>query len=270
MTGSAARSAGAACHHRLRRILRRRLELGSSGFTTIELLVSMLLIAIIVALITPMYLAMSGSSSQSLSMASANSGIRPALIELQREVTSASELYSPCPSSGTNYSYLHAGSLPSCSAGQSPGGFAVLMYTNVTTGSTTQPTCSQWRVANGVLQERLWSPSSMPATLAFFDTASQVAIRNPSSDPPFQLASATGTGSALLEVTFLLAPQAGRTVVSQVVTSFAAQGVGPYESGASTTSSSTTTTSSSTTTTTTVASSGGICSTTPALPSEDS
>jgi type II secretory pathway pseudopilin PulG len=257
---------------RLSRIRGRTLDTGPDAFTTIEVLVSMVVIAIAVALVAPMYLAMSGSSSTSLSIASANSGIRPALVELQREVTSASALYSPCPSSGTNYSYLNAGSLTSCTSGQSPGGFAVLMYTNITTGSTTQADCSQWRVYNGLLEERFWNPASMPASLGFSNVAAQVILKNTSSQPPFQLAAASGTQAQLLEITFELAPPNGKVVSAQVETSFDAQSIGPYASGTTSTSSttttsssSTTTTSSSTTTTTTVAA-GGSCTSTPAIP----
>lgn len=188
-----------------------------SGFTLLEMVISMVIVAIALALLAPIYLVVSTSSARSQEISAANGAIRPALIMLTNQVGSAGTLYSPC-NSGTN-----AGGIPACnSGGSAPSGWAVLLYSESTSGATAQ--CSQWRVYNGLLQDRTWNPASTPSSLSFTTVATGVTLTNTSSQPPFALGSSSGSGADLLRVDFFLSTGAKGAPSIETKTAVAAQG----------------------------------------------
>lgn len=189
-----------------------------SGFTLLEMVISMMIVAVALALLAPVYIVVSTSSARSQEISAANGAIRPALILLNNEVASTGNLYSPC-ASGTN-----AGSIPACSSGggNAPSGWAVLLYFEATSGTAAE--CSQWRVYNGLLQDRTWNPASPPSSLSFTTLAPTVTITNTSGNPPFALGSSSGSGTDLLVVDFYVSTGAKGAPSIETKTAVAAQG----------------------------------------------
>lgn len=196
-----------------------------AGTTLIELMVAMGILMVVMALVLPAYLALNNSSASTAAMTTDDTAIVPPLRQLSAEVTNATVLASPC-ASGAN------ASTPACQGGTSttpPSGFAVLLtYDAPGSGA---PTCSQWRVFDGVLQSRSWAPSSTTA-VAFGTDAAGVSIANTTSpwQPPFALEATTGTKAQILEVDLVL--QSATDIAGQELkTSMDSQAVAPSVSG---------------------------------------
>lgn len=180
-----------------------------SGFTLLEVMIAMLVMAIVTALILPALLVISKSSANTDSTTADWTVVRPALNLLERQISSAGTIWSPC-SSATN-----AGTVPSCQSTTSSG-FALLFWTP---GSTA--TCTQWIIYNGTLEWRSWTPGAT-ATTHFDPVASGLTVTNTSSSaqPPFVVG---GTGGHLVQIDLWVKNTSTGTPL-EVQTSQAAQG----------------------------------------------
>lgn len=156
------------------------------GFTVVEMLVAMAVVALALGLFVPTYLAIFNSSTVVDATTATGTEIQPVLAQLEREVGSAGLLVSPCSSISTT-----PGLLPSCNTnGAGQRGFALLMYIPAT---STTGTCSQWAVYQGQLQHRTWSTTLSGSTAVdFVDAMPGITITN------------TATGSGPLQYPFTI------------------------------------------------------------------
>ncbi len=196
-----------------------------SGFTMTELALSLGLLAVVIALMTPTYLALNGAAVHTQAQTTTDEALRPTLLEFSRQVGSASAVY--CPSTATNYSYSIPN--PSCSTG----GFSILMYSGGSSGR-----CVQWRVlapasgTGGVLQVRSWAPNTS-STVKFTTAAFGVLLMNGANQYPFSVS--TANSDPVVGVDFFVSSSSSSPTV-EMKTQVAAQGLGPpsYSSACST------------------------------------
>lgn len=191
-----------------------------AGFTLIETMVAMFVFVIILALVTPMYIVMSKSSSTTDALTQEDSAVHPALVLMTNQVASGENLFT-CPSA----TYAVSGSNP-CTAPTSTttssSNNVFVVYTDNLHGGT----CSQWAVISGQLETRSWSYSSQTSTsftttpIAFTIPVSGVSVVNSSTNYPFSISGGTGN---LLAVKLKLQFQAGSSAF-WVQTAMAAQG----------------------------------------------
>jgi len=203
-------------------------EASESGFTLVEMSVALVLLGIIIGLLTPTFLSVSDSASRTEAQTTVDSAIRPAMIELSRQIESASFLYNPCTDA---VSYSNSGTSPS--AGCANGGFALLVYSTSANGGE----CTQWQVVKDSnnridpknanesdLQVRTWDPtaSPAPANVPFVTLTSGIVMVNTSSQPPFVTTiSASQTGLVKVD---LWASSGSLSPSIEIKTSVAAQG----------------------------------------------
>lgn len=194
----------------------RRPARGELGFTVTELSMGIGLLAVILALLAPTYLALNDSAVRTQAQSSADQALRPVLVELSRQVGSAVVLDDPVNNS-TSWA----------NSGTTTPGFALLMYTGGNKGSV-NGSCVQWQavtVPHGrgdLLQMRSWAPASSSA-VPFVTQALGAVLMNTSSHPPFSLSSSPGTDSVLSLDFFVSSGTRSPTV--EIETQVAAQGL---------------------------------------------
>lgn len=193
------------------------------GFTLVELMVTMMIFVIVVALILPTYLIANQSSTNTTSMTTDDSAIVPALNQLASQLDNSSYLW--LPSASLSYQNSGSSSYQTTTASGGPGGSAILLYYYYGGNlSALQGLCSQWRVYNGQLQDRTWSSTSPPPSLAFRPIASGLNITASSSGQPFfALEGPSGSGADIVDVDFMIRPTSSNSPSQEFQTSMAAQ-----------------------------------------------
>lgn len=204
---------------------------GDVGFTLIELFVAMTILVIILAVITPTYIAMSQSSSASSAMTAEDSEFHPALVTLSDQTISSGTL--SCSGTPSGEVLPNGVTLPACTSGGA--GFYVTMYTNTSSGGT----CHQWGVYyDSQLPVPVWhlgvrsfaptSSGSPQSAVAFQNQGLTLAIVNATRTNQPQPFTTTGSGGDLLDVNlWIQATNPNGSVTShpvQVETALAAQG----------------------------------------------
>jgi prepilin-type N-terminal cleavage/methylation domain-containing protein len=191
------------------------------GFTLVETMMALVVFALLLAMLGPIYLAAQGSQSDTQSVLNADNAVRPALQLLVTQINSANVLYNPAEEGSA------AGS------GIGPG-FSLRMQTD----AYGHQVCAQWRVANGRLEERTWPPTWQSGQSAPGWIVQATGIVNTSSQPPFSLGSSSSYAQNLVKLAFEVSGSspgssaaAGTTnpaataPVLQVATAASAQGV---------------------------------------------
>src|SRR5579875_3037879 len=140
--------------------LRRRMSAAEAGFSLPELLVSMVIFAVLLALMGTTIIEMNRDLRKTQGVSDASAQAQRAFDDLDRELREASSIDSATTQGG--YPYL------------------VFQSTSVTGSST----CYQWRVASGSLQQRSFSPSA--TTAPAWQTVA-TGLVNPPSKPPFTM-----------------------------------------------------------------------------------
>ena len=136
-----------------------------TGFSMLELALSMMVTAIVLALFAPTLIVLIHGEETVGALTDANTKVQSSLEVLQRQINSASVLFDPIntPSSCYRAGVNRTGTTTTCK------GFALLMYTPTSTGAYE---CSQWRVYQSSLQDRVWQPTNITITAVPFKTLS--------------------------------------------------------------------------------------------------
>lgn len=213
----------------------RLVDRGDQGLTIVELMVAMAIFSAVLGLILPTFLVLDHSATGTSAMTAEDTVSVPALRLLTSQVDNATTLYSPCAGAANT-------STPACrggSGGTPASGFALMMHFDPIGTGPTQGLCSQWRVWNGLLQDRIWDPLTAPSSLAFRTVTATSSSANgsigsfpagltvtnsssPAWQPPFTMEGTTGTKSSVVDVALWL--QSSVTAPSQEVTTSAAAG----------------------------------------------
>jgi prepilin-type N-terminal cleavage/methylation domain-containing protein len=131
-----------------RQIRGRRADREDSGFTLIELMVSITLLAILMSLVTAAVLGMFTTVRKQQSSADAIDADRTVLLRLDRQLRFANAITSP-----------------------GAGATAGTTYVEWQTGNANQPkTCTQWRYAAGAFQARTWTQGLVGSSLTSWST----------------------------------------------------------------------------------------------------
>ena len=161
----------------------------STGFTIIELLVSMTLLAVVSTTFLAAVNAIYGGIHKQQGITDAADGNRRAFELLDKQVRYASAINTP----GT----------------AADGNFYVEYQWSQSTGSLDSVTCSQWRLnpTTDVLQYRSWASGTTPNPTPSWTTVDTGVINNPSTQPPFSLVGPTAQGATMqyqvLDVNFI-------------------------------------------------------------------
>ena len=154
---------------------RRRHAANEGGFTLMEAVMTCALTLVSLPLIFPVIDAVENGAQVGSAQAYDNTMVTATLIPLSNEISSAAVLYTPSPSSGTNYTTQGV----TTSAGD-----ALLLLSQ----SGTSFRCYQWAITTtGYLERRSWTPGSSTATP--FVTVS--AATYPPTSTPFTLVTGT-------------------------------------------------------------------------------
>lgn len=214
------------------------------GFTLVEIMVTMMIFVVVMALVIPTYLISSQSSTDTTSMTTDDTAMVPAVSRLASQLDNATYLWSPCDSTGTSYLNSGISTCQSSTSSGGPGGSAILLYyyvvgpqTGQQYGSVTNTVpssggatalkgyCSQWRVYNGLLQDRVWSSTSPPSSLAFntIPTGLNITSNSKTGQPPFAVEGSSGNGSKIVDLDFMIRPTSSNSPNQEFQTSLAAQ-----------------------------------------------
>jgi type II secretory pathway pseudopilin PulG len=164
---------------RLARRLRPARRFASEGFTIVELMVSIILLAVISTTFLAATNAIYGGIHKQQGITDAADGNRRAFELLDKQVRYASAINTP----GT----------------ASDGNFYVEYMWSKSTGSLDVVTCSQWRLnpTTDVLQYRNWAAGTTPNPTPAWTTVDTGVINNPSTQPPFWLLGNTAQGATM-------------------------------------------------------------------------
>jgi prepilin-type N-terminal cleavage/methylation domain-containing protein len=167
----------------LRNGARRRMQVSRNrdvaGFTMIELLVSMILLAVVSTTFLAAINAIYGGIHKQQGITNAADGNRKAFALLDKQVRYASGINTP----GT----------------ASDGNFYVEYQWSQSTGSLDAVTCSQWRLnpTTDLLQYRSWASGTTPNPTPSWTTVDMGVTNTPSTQPPFSLLGATVNGATM-------------------------------------------------------------------------
>jgi hypothetical protein len=175
--------------------VRRRSRLTEGGFTLLEAVMTMALTLVSLPLIFPVVDAVEHGAKVGSAQSFDNTMIAATLIPLSNEISSAAVVYSPSPSSGTNYATQDTGT----SAGDA------LVVLSQAGGSYR---CYQWAISTaGELEDRSWVPSSstatpfIPVSAAVYPPASTPFVLNNGTPPSIQLALSLKQSSSTIPIT---------------------------------------------------------------------
>ncbi len=166
-----------------------------AGFTLIEVALTLVLTLVAALLVFPALKTVSDGSLVLQQQATDNVIMAATFLPLTKEISSAVVVYSPSPSSGTNYSTQDTGT---------QAGDALVVLSQA--GGTLR--CDQWAISTaGELEQRSWLPSSSTAT-AFIPVEPAI---YPPPTTPFTMT--TGTPTAVT-VALDLRPSANQASLS--------------------------------------------------------
>jgi type II secretory pathway pseudopilin PulG len=174
---------------RIARRLRPGRSAGASGFTIVELLVSIILLAVVSTTFLAATNAIYGGIHKQQGLVNAADGNRRAFELFDKQVRYASAINTPGTASDGNY-------------------YVDYQWTK-STGSVDTIMCSQWRLnpTTDVLQYRDWTSGSTPSPTPAWSTVDTGVINNPATQPPFWLLGPTAAGATMqyqvLDVNFI-------------------------------------------------------------------
>ncbi|MBA3232354.1 MAG: prepilin-type N-terminal cleavage/methylation domain-containing protein [Propionibacteriales bacterium] len=171
-------------------ILRRRTDRNDSGVTLVELLISMSIFSLVLAITYAVLITVQRQTRDATGRADAVGDARLSLEHIDRQVRSGNVLYDPASET-----------LP----------LSMRVYTQAN-GSQR---CVQWQVYNGVLRTRSWSPTwQTDGEVSEWAVAARNVV-NTSATPPFTLqGGSTAYGSRLIDVTLRVkAPNTGGSAI---------------------------------------------------------
>jgi prepilin-type N-terminal cleavage/methylation domain-containing protein len=178
----------------VRELLTRRVRhSGDSGVTLVELLISMTIFSIVIALTYSVLFTIQRQTKDTTARADAVGDARIALQQIDRQVRSGNVLYSPANETGT------AGCTASTVAPSvTPNaGNCMRIYTQ----ANGEQRCVQWQVAAGVIRSRSWSPTWETDGLVSDWAVIAHNTVNTTASPPFILqGGATAYGSRLVDI----------------------------------------------------------------------
>lgn len=171
------------------------------GFTLIELMVSMTVLALVLGVVYGAYVQMLGSVAKATAFSTANDSVQTAVAQIAREVRSGNVLYNPA-----NQNDPANGIYP---------GMSLLVYTqNNAPQFTPENRCVEWRIDNGQLQTRYWSPNwATDGVVTAWRTVTHHVVNQIVSPqvPAFALSAVPAYGGRLVSVDILGAVSANAT-----------------------------------------------------------
>lgn len=184
--------------------LRSARDRGTDGFTIIELMISIILLAVISASFLAATNAIYGGIHKQQGITNAADGNRRAFDLLDKQVRYASGIMTPGTASDGNFYFEYQWSKSN--------------------GSLDTLTCSQWRLnpTTDVLQWRSWTSGTTPATTPVWTTVDTGVVNNPASAPPFTLLGPTLHGTTMsyqiLQINLIAKRDTGNYVTTGTLT----------------------------------------------------
>jgi prepilin-type N-terminal cleavage/methylation domain-containing protein len=152
------------------RLKRPALTTASDGFTLIELMVSIILLAVVSTSFMAATNAIYGGIHKQQGLVNATDGNRRALTLFDKQVRSASAINTPAAAPDGNF-YLE------------------YLWTKTFTTTVDVPTCTQWRLnpTTDVVQWRSWTSGTIPSPTPAWTTVDTGVVNVPATSPPFVL-----------------------------------------------------------------------------------
>jgi len=176
---------------------RRSRRLDDEGVTLVELLISMTIFSIVIALTYSVLITIQRQTKDTTARADTVGDARVALQQIDRQVRSGNVLYSPANETGTTG--CTATTVPPSATANA--GNCMRIYTQ----ANGEQRCVQWQVTTGVVRSRSWSPTwQTDGLVSAWAVVAHNAV-NTSSTPPFILqGGSTAYGSRLVDIELLV------------------------------------------------------------------
>lgn len=174
-------------------LTRRARRSGDDGVTLVELLISMTIFSIVIALTYSVLLTIQRQTKDTTARADSVGDARVVLQQIDRQVRSGNVLYSPANEIGTT-GCTATTVAPSLTPNA---GNCMRIYTQ----ANGDQRCVQWQVTGGVVRSRSWSPTWETDGLVSDWAVTAHNTVNTASSPPFILqGGATAYGSRLVDI----------------------------------------------------------------------